>query len=255
MISELYVYKMIIVGFLSSSLFFFIILMFVTAPYGRFVRKGWGPRLSNKIGWILMELPALLLVIILFLVSDRRNSVSSITFLLLWVSHYGFRSLIYPFLIRSNKRMSLSIVLLGALFNVFNGYIQGRWLFTFAPPAYYSAKWFYGWQFILGIALFFGGMIINRHSDYILRNLRAPGETDYKIPYGGLFNYVSAPNYLGEIIQWIGWAIATWSVAGLTFAIWTIANLLPRAIASHKWYKKTFDNYPETRKAIFPFLL
>ncbi|MHA1685516.1 MAG: 3-oxo-5-alpha-steroid 4-dehydrogenase, partial [Candidatus Heimdallarchaeaceae archaeon] len=120
---------------------------------------------------------------------------------------------------------------------------------------FYSADWFYGYRFILGMVLFFGGMLINRHSDFLLRNLRAPGETDYKIPYGGFFNLVSAPNYLGEIIQWFGWALATWSLAGLVFAVWTTANLLPRAIASHRWYKQRFSNYPSTRKAIIPFLL
>jgi hypothetical protein len=44
---------------------------------------------------------------------------------------------------------------------------------------------------------------------------------------------VSCPNYLGEILEWIGWAIATWSLAGWVFAIWTMANLAPRAFTNH----------------------
>ena len=32
--------------------------------------------------------------------------------------------------------------------------------------------------------MFVAGMIINIHSDHILRNLRKPGETGYKIPRG-----------------------------------------------------------------------
>jgi len=36
----------------------------------------------------------------------------------------------------------------------------------------------------LGIALFISGMVINIHADHILRNLRKPGETGYKIPQG-----------------------------------------------------------------------
>jgi 3-oxo-5-alpha-steroid 4-dehydrogenase 1 len=47
----------------------------------------------------------------------------------------------------------------------------------------------------------------------------------------------------------------TWSLAGFSFMIWTMANLVPRAIAGHKWYKRAFDNYPSNRKAIFPFIL
>ncbi len=36
----------------------FIVLLFVKAPYGRHVKSGWGPQISNKAGWVLMELPS-----------------------------------------------------------------------------------------------------------------------------------------------------------------------------------------------------
>ena len=85
--------------------------------------------------------------------------------------------------------------------------------------------------------------------------LRAPGESGYKIPSGGLFRFVSCPNYLGEILEWSGFALATWSVAGLSFAAFTLANLLPRALSNHRWYQKTFPEYPEDRRALVPFLL
>lgn len=96
--------------------------------------------------------------------------------------------------------------------------------------------------------------VINIQSDTILLNLRKPGETEYKIPYGGMYKFVSCPNYMSEMLEWIGFATATWTLAGLTFALWTVANLLPRAIANHKWYKKQFKDYPK-RKAVIPFIL
>jgi len=40
--------------------------------------------------------------------------------------------------------------------------------------------------------------------------------------------------------------------AGLAFAVWTIANLAPRARSNHKWYRETFPDYPENRKALLP---
>ena len=131
--------------------------------------------------------------------------------------------------------------------------LNGRYIFKFAPT--YSIDWFCDPRFILGVLIFFIGFYINLHSDRILRNLRAPGESGYKIPYGGFFKFVSCPNYMGEIIEWAGFAIATWSLPGLSFALWTIANLAPRAISHHKWYKKTFSDYPTDRKAILPFIL
>jgi len=252
--TELYWYNLLLISFASSSIVFFIVLFFITAPYGRHVRKGWGPRLKNSTGWLLMELPALLVVLILYLLSPRKTELGSIVFLVLWLLHYGYRSLIYPFILRGNKRMPISIILMGATFNIVNGYLQGRWLFTYAPRDWYSAKWFGDYRFIIGVSIYIIGMVINRHSDYILRNLRKPGETGYKIPRGGLYNYISAPNYFGEIIQWFGWALATWSYAGLAFAVWTLANLAPRAWSNHKWYKSHFNDYPSNRKALIPFL-
>jgi len=80
----------------------------------------------------------------------------------------------------------------------------------------------------------------------------ALGETGYKIPHGGLFERVSCPNYLGEIIEWSGWALATWCLPGLSFAVWTFANLAPRARAHHRWYRAKFPEYPEERKALIP---
>ena len=85
--------------------------------------------------------------------------------------------------------------------------------------------------------------------------MRKPGETGYKIPKGGLFKYISCPNHFGEILEWIGFAIMCWNLAAFAFAIWTVANLIPRAVSHHKWYKENFENYPTKRKAVIPFLL
>jgi protein-S-isoprenylcysteine O-methyltransferase Ste14 len=119
----------------------------------------------------------------------------------------------------------------------------------------YDSSWFLDPRFIAGTALFFTGLWIHIRSDNILRSLRPPGESGYKVPVGGLYRYVSAPNYFGEIVQWFGWALATWSPAGLAFAAFTVANLLPRGIAHHRWYKEYFPDYPEDRKAVIPLVL
>jgi len=98
-------------------------------------------------------------------------------------------------------------------------------------------------------------MVINQLSDNILLNLRKTPGNGYKIPYGGLFRWVSCPNFFGEIIEWSGFALMIWSPAGLAFAVWTAANLIPRALDHHKWYRENFPDYPQERKAVFPCLL
>jgi protein-S-isoprenylcysteine O-methyltransferase Ste14 len=105
------------------------------------------------------------------------------------------------------------------------------------------------------VALFAAGYALNRRSDRTLRTLRAPGETGYRIPRGGGFRWVSSPNYLGEIVEWLGWALATWSPAGLAFAVYTAANLAPRAVDNHRWYREKFPDYPADRRALVPYVM
>ncbi len=102
--------------------------------------------------------------------------------------------------------------------------------------------------------IFVAGFVINRGADAALRRLRQPGDGGYRVPRGGLYRWISCPNYLGEILVWCGWALATWSLPGLAFALFTAANLAPRARAHHRWYREHFPDYPAERKALVPRL-
>ncbi|MBN2343514.1 MAG: DUF1295 domain-containing protein [Deltaproteobacteria bacterium] len=231
-----------------------IMLRFVTAPYGRFSRNGWGPLISSTVGWVVMESPAVLTITLMYLFSDRLNNVTVVVCLLIWQTHYMYRTYVFPFKRKGNNRkMPVSVVAMAMFFNVWNGFLNGAWLFFVGPVR--DISWLYSIPFIVGTAIFFVGMFINRQSDNILIRLRAPGESGYKIPYGGLFRFVSMPAYFGELVEWCGFAILTWSPAGAAFAVFTAANLIPRAISNHKWYKNTFPEYPAERKAVIPFLL
>ena len=77
----------------------------------------------------------------------------------------------------------------------------------------------------------------------------------YKVPTGGAYRWISCPNYFGEIVQWCGWALATWSLGGLAFAVYTTANLAPRALDHHRWYRDNFPDYPPGRRALVPFVV
>ena len=240
---------------LGIGLLVFIVLFFVKAGYGRYISKKWGPMVNEKLGWVLMEFVSPVLVFIFFIISDRKQEITMIVIFLIWEIHYVQRAFVYPFLMRGKKKMPLSIILMGFVFNGFNGYLQGRYLYKLSDIEKYSPQWLLSPAFIIGTLIFLIGYIINLRSDFILRHLRQPGEdSSYKIPYGGLFKQISCPNYFGEIIEWIGWTILTWSLTGLVFAAWTAANLIPRAFSHHKWYSETFSDYPKERKAIIPYL-
>ena len=231
----------------------FIALQFFTAPYGRHARAGWGPTIHRTAGWVIMESPAVFVFVACFVVSDRRRDPVAIAYLLLWLLHYVYRAFIYPFRLRGGKlHMPLSVVAMAFGFNVMNGYLQGRGLFTLGPAR--GLEWFGDPRFILGTLLFLAGYAVNQQSDIILRALRVPGESGYRIPFGGGFRFVSCPNYSGELVEWLGWALLTWSPAGLVFFLWTAANLVPRARSHHRWYHERFPDYPRARKAVVPWL-
>lgn len=242
-------YTWIIIGIVV----FFYLIFKQTAPYGRHTRPGWGKEISNRLGWIIMETPVMLFVLLFFYLGKKNIPSPYIYFfIVLFFLHYLHRSFVFPAFIRTKgKKMPLAIALSAMGFNFMNGFGLGYYWGNFAD---YPTNWLSDGRFIAGIVLFFGGMLLNIWADYHLISLRKEGETGYKIPYKGAFEYVSCPNHLGEIIEWAGFALMTWSLPTLTFFIWTMANLIPRAWAHHAWYQARFPNYPLHRKAIFPFL-
>jgi len=232
----------------------FSVLLIVKAPYGRYAGKGWGPTISNKLGWMIMETASPAAFAFFFLQGGEKGLVNWI-FFSLWMAHYFNRSIIYPMRItNTSKKMPLVICLSAIFFNLANGFLNGYFLGTF--KAQYEHAWLTDIRFIGGAALFATGFLINLSSDNMLLNLRKGSKKgEYQIPAGGLFKWISCPNYLGEIIEWLGWALATWSLSGLSFALWTAANLIPRALAHHKWYRTRFKDYPPERKAILPHVI
>ena len=234
----------------------FIALYFVTAGYGVFYNKKWGPSIPNKIGWVLMESPVFIAMILLCVFSERSTNIVCLIFLLLFEIHYFQRSFIFPFLIRGKSVMPLSVILMGVVFNTLNALMQGGWIFYVSPENMYEISWLTTPQFIIGTLIFFAGMIINIHSDYIIRHLRKPGDTKHYLPKKGMFKYVTSANYFGEFVEWCGFAILTWSLSGAVFALWTFANLAPRAAKIYDNYKKEFGDELDTKKVkrILPFI-
>jgi protein-S-isoprenylcysteine O-methyltransferase Ste14 len=229
------------------GLIIFPINLIYKAPYGRHTSKKWGISIDNKLGWIIMELPALLVcpAIYFYLKVDFDMSIM---FICLWTIHYFNRTIIFPLRIKTKgKKMPLAIVLSAFFFNIVNGSINGYFL---SNINLHSVSIF----LITGFLLFALGLYINISSDNKLINLRKI-KKGYFVPKGGLFKYISCPNFFGEILEWFGFALMTFNIGSLSFFIWTCCNLIPRALAHHKWYKNKFNGYPKERKAILPFLI
>ena len=237
---------------IASAAAVFILLFFIPAPYGKFQRRGWGPALPAKWAWMFMELPSPMLMIIFFN-AVPENTIPQVIFIALWLLHYIPRTFIYPFRQSGGAKPFPAVVAMMAfLFNCLNGFVNGFAVFHLRD---YADGWLLSWPFMAGIILFAAGFYINKSADEKLRLLRRKNPAGYSVPRGWLFEYVSSPHYLGETIEWLGWAVLTWSWAGLAFFVFTFANLFPRAIRSHAWYRAIFPDYPARRKAVIPFVV
>ncbi len=247
-------FEYVLIVWLLIALVIFAVLLKVSAPYGRHSDRGWGPRIGHRLAWFLMELPAVAVFPLVTLRGDNPVTVPVIVFVVLWESHYVNRTIVFPMrMSRARRQMPIVVVASAVFFNSVNGILNGYFVGMVATP--YDAGWLTDPRFLVGLGVFAAGMFVNVQSDNILLRLRRETEGRYGVPDAGLFRFVSCPNYLGEIVEWIGFAILTWSPAAAAFAVWTAANLIPRALSHHRWYRERFPAYPDDRKALVPFVL
>uniref|UniRef100_A0A8C5QLQ9 3-oxo-5-alpha-steroid 4-dehydrogenase n=1 Tax=Leptobrachium leishanense TaxID=445787 RepID=A0A8C5QLQ9_9ANUR len=223
------------------------------APYGKHVendKKQEYIMVPAKYAWFIQEVPSFLVPVLVVLYSQNFHTLGCKMLLWMFCLHYFHRSFIYAAFTRGGPA-PLHIVIMAVIFCSFNGFLQGHCLVYVAS---YSQEWCRDIRFVSGVLIFIIGMAINIHSDHILRNLRKPEERTYKIPRGGMFDYVSGANFLGEIVEWFGYAIATWTFPAFAFAFFTLGSIGPRAYHHHRYYLQTFKDYPKERKALIPFI-
>ncbi|XP_061193836.1 3-oxo-5-alpha-steroid 4-dehydrogenase 2-like isoform X2 [Saccostrea echinata] len=197
-------------------------LQFTTAPYGRYTRPGWGCLLPAKLAWFLQELPSFVvpLVVLSRWRSDESVNIHGNNKILIgcFLVHYFHRTFIFPLRIRGGKPIPLFPFMAAVFFCSVNGALQTYGILLPNTEIHY---WFQKARFCLGF----------------------------------LFEYVSGANFLGEIVEWIGFSVACNNLPSLAFAVFTLCNIGPRAFHHHRFYREKFEDYPKDRKALIPFVL
>ena len=260
------------IGFLILDIPIFLSLLFIKAYYGKFfnsnsedsnciqklLRKIF-PVIPSRISWIIQECPCVFITIFFIIYYYENLNYKNILVISPFLIHYIHRTFIFSFVIHSSKNNPLEITLMAFTFCFFNAIMINRSIFFLIKD--------YGDEFLLnyifGLAIFLLGIYINIHSDYSMikqRNANQDENNKYIIPRGFMYELISCPNYFGELTEWLGFFILSNSFSGLVFFISTFANLFPRAIQYHQWYKNKFKEEFVTdkdliqRKAIVPFL-
>jgi 3-oxo-5-alpha-steroid 4-dehydrogenase 1 len=255
-------YDTLLAGALAFAVFVFAISWFLPSPYGRFASSRFGLSVSPRLGWLLMELPATLSFLYFYAQGPRRAQMVPLVFLGMWCIHYANRGFFFPLSMRvaRGERGSFSalVMVTGWAVTSLHGYFHATYFTRLGP--HYTTDWLTDPRFLIGLGIYYTAFIFTLHSDSIIRNLRRPeeivsGAKVYRIPQGGLFRWVSSPSYLAELVAWAGFALCTWSLAGLFIFLVSAGNLVPRAFATHRWYRTRFPDYPQERRALVPFLL
>jgi len=215
----------------------------------------------------------------------------------LFILHYINRAIVSPLRSPGRSRTHMIVPVCGIVFNLINPPLLAAYLSAPPAPTAIEAKFFNNignrfsvppsqfpfstsvqgppsdaWShasYSIGILIYFLGLISNILHDDILYNLRrnhspsADGKPRYAIPKGGLYKWISYPNYLSEWIEWTGFAIAAtagqvnrWTyTAPWVFVVSEVVLMLLRAWKGHLWYHQRFrGEYPKERKAVIPFL-
>jgi len=258
--------------FLMIDVPIFISLFLVKVYYGKFYNSeieelNWFQRLlrkyfpviSSKKAWIIQASPGVFVTLfyIVYTFIFSNMTFKKILVIIPFLIHYIHRAFIFPFCIHSSDNIPLEITLLIFIACFFNAVMINRSIFYFCN--YDKEFWIF---YIFGLISFGIGAFINIFSDYSMaKQRRMQGlNGQYIIPRGFLFEYISCPNYFGEIIEWLSFMVLSSSFSGFIFFITNISFLYPRAIHIHEWYKEYFKNEFNNdkglseRKAILPFL-
>lgn len=120
----------------------------------------------------------------------------------------------------------------------------------------YSHPWS-GPVYGIGLGMAIVGQAGNFYHHLLLSRLRKDGNSSgerYVIPSGGLFRFVTMPHYFFELIAWLGLACVTQQMNGFLTLCDMTSYLAGRSVATTRWYKSKFANYPIERKHLIPFL-
>ena len=244
---------LVITGFLIAVTNFAVQLC-RPAPYGKHAEgNGRCPVYVRFINFFSNFVPGFVIFTTTYFLSGQNYlGIVNLVLYSLFTIHYLCRGIVSPLAFRySHSKVTVWIPITTTILNL----VYHFTIADFSGSAFYCSGYYYDPRFIVGVLLFVIGFLINWTADIQLIRLRkSRRDKDYLLPEGPLFSLISCPNYFGEGLEWMGWAIASWSLPGLVWWLYVESTLIPRARHNHKWYRQQFINYPHRRKAIIPFI-
>lgn len=259
------------------------------ARYGRHDKNHGKCYVPQRLAHVASDfIPGVVFFTIMYFAQGRNLSQPpNLVFYCLFMVHYLYRGLVTPLISRySSWKVPVFIPIFGFIANLLFHYV----IVDFISSACYFPGYLYDPRFLLGVLIFIAGFILNKVAELYLVCIRCHPEEDrrdktdiiglcldksgarccaageeedkekaecdnggnYTVPECCLYKLIVNPNYLGEAIQWFGWALATWSLSGVVWWMFGLATFIPRSRHNLKWYRKHFDNFPTYRRGLIP---
>lgn len=236
------------------------------AGYSKFADPKASLKVPSRLGMVILYSPALLVSLgYLRSSSPGANGREKVTSLLLSI-HFGKRVLESMFLHRYSGTMNADFLLpIGTSYALTAALIahQQRSVIAYTNASVDAI------MLPLGLGLSVVGQLGNLYHHWLLASLRddkskdvkaehrftlAGDDAKYVIPCGGLFKYVTAPHYFFELITWMGIACTTQQLNAFLTVADMLSYLAGRSVATTRWYKTKFPDYPADRKHLIPFI-
>ncbi|PSN61195.1 synaptic glyco protein SC2 [Corynespora cassiicola Philippines] len=188
---------------------------------------------------------------LLYKTSAPPSHLQTLT-LLMCVAHFAKRELETLFV----HRFSLATMPAFNIFKnsghywIFSGLNMAFWIYRPDSPTARDGNPLVAYA---GLALFVAAELANLSTHLALRDLRRPGSTERGIPRGFGFGWVTCPNYLFEVLAWVGVALVSWNLATVLFIVIAAAQMGVWAKKKERRYRKEFgDRYKRKRFAMLP---
>ena len=108
----------------------------------------------------------------------------------------------------------------------------------------------------VGLAIYIFGQVANARVHFYLKSLRKHGETERRLPAGYGFGLVTCPNYMWEVIAWLGAILITKSVSIVIYICIGTYYMYTWGVGKEKAYRKQFgDRYKNKRYIMLPGFL
>ncbi|CAG7720750.1 unnamed protein product, partial [Allacma fusca] len=235
-----------------------VLFLFITFPYGRYAQrfKLSGIMIPGQLPFRILGINFLQPLFLMVFTSCKTFQGLNVVCVSLYAIHYFHRSVIYTKWFPTAASMPVETGVAMIFFCSAHVFCNLYDLMNDHVVLVHSTT-------VLGLSLFGFGFLMNVYHDFLLSKLKlnqrknsSGSGTKYALPVGGLFEIVSTPNFLGEIIEWWGMALVTRGYLQVLFAVSASVILLSRGWRHHKFYKELFGSkYPKNRTAVIPFVL